>query len=83
MPAELEKLVDIAGFSPTSAHGGEGWTRGQEMPTTWSSVGNPGSNVKIDLHTGGAFHSTIIASTVNDGLRGALNLEGAQGMDCC
>lgn len=25
--AELEQLTEIAGFSPTSAHGGEGWTR--------------------------------------------------------
>jgi nitroreductase/NAD-dependent dihydropyrimidine dehydrogenase PreA subunit len=25
--SELEEIVDIAGFSPTSAHGGEGWTR--------------------------------------------------------
>ena len=25
--AELEELAEIAGFSPTSAHGGEGWTR--------------------------------------------------------
>jgi nitroreductase/NAD-dependent dihydropyrimidine dehydrogenase PreA subunit len=24
---ELEELAEIAGFSPTSAHGGEGWTR--------------------------------------------------------
>jgi 5-hydroxyisourate hydrolase-like protein (transthyretin family) len=51
----------------TSPNGGENWQRGTTKTITWSKLGNPGANVKIDLYKAGVFKQTIVASTPNDG----------------
>jgi hypothetical protein len=54
----------------TSPNGGETWIAGiywQTQTITWSSTGNPGDNVKIELLKGGVVDHIIIASTPNDG----------------
>ncbi len=51
----------------TSPNGGESWARGSTHSITWSSVGNVGSNVKIELMQGGSVYFVITESTPNDG----------------
>ena len=51
----------------TYPNGGESWQRGTFHNITWDSVGNVGSNVRIDLYIGGALNRTINNSTSNDG----------------
>ena len=46
-----------------SPNGGESWAAGSTQTISWTYIGNPGSAVQIDLYKGGAFNSTIIAST--------------------
>lgn len=53
----------------TSPNGGESWQQGTDYSIQWTSNGNVGSNVKIELYKGGNFVSTIENSTSNDGLR--------------
>jgi hypothetical protein len=51
----------------TDPNGGESWARGSTHAITWSSVGNVGSNVKIELMQGGSVYFVITESTPNDG----------------
>jgi len=51
----------------TYPNGGESWQRGTAHEITWDSVGDAGSNVKIELYIGGALNRTINHSTSNDG----------------
>jgi hypothetical protein len=46
-----------------SPNGGESFTRGGAMPISWSSVGSPGTNVKIQLYKGMFLSRTITSST--------------------
>ncbi len=46
-----------------SPNGGETLTRGSVVPISWSSVGNPGANVKILLYKGIFLSRTITSST--------------------
>jgi hypothetical protein len=48
-----------------SPNGGEIWQAGTDYSINWTS--DIGENVKIDLYKGGSLHSTIVASTTNDG----------------
>jgi PKD repeat protein len=48
-------------------HGGESWTTGSTYGITWTSSGNVGSSVNIELLKGDAIVQTILASTENDG----------------
>lgn len=51
----------------SSPNGGEYWTRSSTRTIKWSSYGNPGAYVKIELYKGGMFNKVIISSTPNDG----------------
>lgn len=57
----------IAGINVNSPNGGNSWARGSIHAITWSSVGSPGANVKIELLKGGSYYRTITSSTGNDG----------------
>jgi len=46
-----------------SPNGGESFTRGSTMPISWTSVGSPGSSVKILLYKGFFVSRTITTST--------------------
>jgi len=46
-----------------SPNGSEGWDAGTTHSITWTYVGNPGPDVRIDLYKGGTFISTIVSST--------------------
>ncbi len=50
-----------------SPDGGEIWSSGTTQSITWSSSGNPGSHVSIELYKNGNCDSTIESSTPNDG----------------
>jgi len=56
-----------ASITVTSPNGGESWQLGTAHEIAWDSVGNTGSNVKIELYIGGALNRTINHSTSNDG----------------
>jgi M6 family metalloprotease-like protein len=51
----------------TAPDGGETLWRGTQHSIRWLSDGNVTGNVKIDLYKGGTLHSTLTASTDNDG----------------
>ncbi|MCZ7356870.1 MAG: hypothetical protein O8C65_08050 [Candidatus Methanoperedens sp.] len=51
----------------TSPNGGENWKRGTTHAITWTSVGNPGGSVKIELLKGTSVVSTIAKSASNTG----------------
>jgi PKD repeat protein/peptidoglycan/xylan/chitin deacetylase (PgdA/CDA1 family) len=62
----------IAGPPPvsltvTSPNGSETWSGGTTPTITWGSVGNPGSNVKIELLKGVLSVRNISVITANDG----------------
>ena len=50
-----------------SPNGGENWRNGTTQTITWSTVGNPGSSVKIELLRSGSVVRTISSSTPNNG----------------
>lgn len=62
-------IVSPASSSITviSPNGGEMWARGTTHTITWSSIGSPGQNVKIELLKNGAVDRTIVSRTRNDG----------------
>jgi subtilisin family serine protease len=51
----------------TVPNGGEQWARGTTHEITWTSAGNPGANVKIELLKAGILVLTISSSTANNG----------------
>jgi len=51
----------------TSPNGDESWQQGTTHTISWSSTGDVGSYVKIELYKGGTFDTTITSSTSNDG----------------
>jgi len=51
----------------TAPNGGERWIAGTTSSITWTSTGGGLGNMKIDLHEGGSFVSTLAQSTANDG----------------
>jgi len=59
------KLVAGA-LTVTSPNGGESWRHGTTHKLTWSSSGNPGAYVKIELMKGGVVNRVITSSTLND-----------------
>ena len=60
-------IIDKPLITVTSPNGGESWQRGSSQNITWDSVGNVGSNVRIDLYKGGVLSLKIISSTENNG----------------
>ena len=60
-------IIDKPLITVTSPNGGESWQRGSSQSITWDSVGNVGSNVRIDLYKGGVLNLKIISSTENNG----------------
>lgn len=60
-------IPPAASITVTSPNGGETWRRATIRLITWSSVGNVGSNVKIELWKGEVLSRTIASSTPNDG----------------
>ena len=50
-----------------SPNGGESWHRGTSHNITWDSVGNVGSDVRIELYKDGSLNLKISSSTSNDG----------------
>lgn len=51
----------------TSPNGAESWAKGTTHTITWSSIGTPGSYVKIELLKTGTVNKVITSSTANDG----------------
>jgi hypothetical protein len=47
--------------------GGESWIRGTVPGITWTSIGNAGANIKIELLKGGVLVQTLSSTTANDG----------------
>ena len=61
------KTAIPAGITVVSPNGGENWTRGTTQTIRWTSTGNTGAYVKIELLKAGVLKSNIIAITPNDG----------------
>ncbi len=57
---------DLSSITVTSPNGGETWVQGSTHLITWTSSGDAGSNVRIDLLKGGSLYRTL-ANTLNDG----------------
>lgn len=57
----------IGGINVNSPNGGENWRRGTTRVISWSSLGNPGTYVKIELLKGGVLNRVINSYTPNDG----------------
>jgi len=51
----------------TTPNGGQTWARGSVHTITWTSTGNPGAYVKIELLKGGVSVGVASSSTANDG----------------
>lgn len=51
-----------------SPNGGESWANGTTKTITWTKVGQPGANVKIELYKAGVLNSVISSLTPNDGV---------------
>jgi hypothetical protein len=51
----------------TTPNGGQTWARGSSYTITWTSAGDPGAYVKIELLKGGVLNRVISSSTANDG----------------
>lgn len=61
-------VQDVPGYiTVTSPNGGENWVAGTTNLITWTYIGNPGSNVKIELLNGSVVDKVITAGTPNDG----------------
>ena len=60
-------ITGLSHITVTSPNGGEIWQCGTSHKITWNSVGDVGSNVKIELYKAGAPNQAIIKSTSNDG----------------
>jgi len=60
-------ITEPPSITVTSPNGGESWQRGTSHNITWSSSGDVGSYVKIELYKGGVRNRTISSSTSNDG----------------
>jgi hypothetical protein len=60
-------LIDQPTITVPAPNGGESWQRGTSQNITWDSVGNVGSNVRIDLYKGGVLNLKIIGSAPNSG----------------
>ena len=64
---EMVISYDIGDYiSVTSPNGGECWIRANPYDITWTSSGVSG-DVKIELHKGGVYNSTVVSSTANSG----------------
>lgn len=61
------KTLQSIAIVVTSPNGGEAWVRGTNNAITWSSYGNPGTYVRIELLKGGIRDKTISYMTPNDG----------------
>ncbi len=57
----------IGGIDVKAPNGAEYWPRGSNHNITWTSYGNPGPDVAIELWKNGMFNRTIVDSTPNDG----------------
>lgn len=60
--------TNIGSITVISPNGGENWKRGTTRTISWTSTGNPGSNMKIELLKNGVA-SIIESSTPNDGAK--------------
>jgi hypothetical protein len=52
-----------------SPNGGRKWLRGTRYKITWSSTGDIGANLQLDLYRNGTKSRTIQSSTANDGIQ--------------
>ncbi len=59
-------ITSAASITVTSPNGGESWATGSTHDITWTSTGDVGSNVKIEILKAGIVYWTI-ANTPNDG----------------
>lgn len=65
-----QQIVDgstSSAITTVSPNGGENWVRNTTKTITWSSSGNPGTSVKIELLRTGVLNRIISSSTPNDG----------------
>ncbi|MBN2594901.1 MAG: hypothetical protein JXA81_15450, partial [Sedimentisphaerales bacterium] len=60
-------IIEQTRITVTSPNGGESWQQGTYQNITWDSVGNVGSNVRIDLYKGDVLNLKIISSASNNG----------------
>jgi hypothetical protein len=60
-------ITGLSNITVTSPNGGEIWQRGTSHNITWDSVGDVGSDVRIELHKSGSLNLKIIGSTSNNG----------------
>lgn len=60
-------IIDESLITVTSPNGGENWQQGTSQNITWDSIGDVGSNVRIDLYKGGVLNLKIISSAENNG----------------
>ncbi len=60
-------IDDIPQLTLTSPNGGECWLKGSPQTITWNSLGNVGSNLKIDLYKNGSFDRLVNMNAANTG----------------
>jgi hypothetical protein len=60
-------IAGLSNITVTSPNGSEIWQRGTSHNITWDSVGDVGSDVRIELHKSGSLNLKIIGSTPNNG----------------
>jgi hypothetical protein len=65
--ATIEAGIIPTSITVTSPNGGENWKRGTTHTITWTNVGNPGSNVKIELLKGTSVNRVIASNATNTG----------------
>jgi photosystem II stability/assembly factor-like uncharacterized protein len=62
-------LYSAPSITVTAPNGGENWKQGSSQTITWSYIGNPGSNVRIELLKG-PLVNLVISSSTSIGLGG-------------
>jgi hypothetical protein len=64
---EKSNGIAVTGITVVSPNGGEIWPEGTNKEIKWSSTGNTGPNVRIELWKGLSLYKVITSSTPNDG----------------
>jgi len=60
-------ISDPPSMTVTAPNAGSDWQKGTTHTIQWSSQGNAGSNVRIELFKGASYLQTLTSSTANDG----------------
>jgi hypothetical protein len=64
--AEYVPRLGLPALTVTTPNGGQSWRAGTTHTITWTSSGNPGTHVKIELMKGGTLKTVISSRTADD-----------------